>query len=102
MTEERPQRRSPFDYQISNPNNWQPPVISAGSYQDIERRRREEAQKETEAQRKEREARDKNKKMFDEGMAELEALDGMKPVQDKIKEALALSKIFNAREKLNL
>lgn len=102
MTEERPQRRTPFEYEIANPTIWQPPVHSAGSFHEAERRRMEEARKESEAQRKEREAREKLSKMYNEAMTELEALDGIEPVQAKIKEALALSKIFHAREKHNL
>lgn len=103
MTDERrPQASNPFSANVVNPNVWQPPVHSVGSWNDVERRRREEAQKETEAQRKEREERNKKKKMYDEAMAELEALDGMEEVQEKIKGALALSKIFQAREKHNL
>jgi stage V sporulation protein K len=45
---------------------------------------------------------DKKKKMFNEAMSELNALDGMDSVKDKILDALALSKIFKARERHNL
>lgn len=40
----------------------------------------------------------KKKRMFDEAMMELDSLDGMDSVKEKILEALALSKIFKARE----
>jgi stage V sporulation protein K len=42
------------------------------------------------------------KKMYDEAMKELDELDGMESVKSKIEEALALSKIFQARENKNL
>jgi len=44
----------------------------------------------------------KKKKMYDEAMKELNKLDGMETVKNKILEALALSKVFRAREKYNL
>lgn len=112
MTEERGSRNNPFEVSVSA-SAWTPPVYGHGNYHEAERRRREEeARRKEEIARKEREAYEREKKekerrnnkqiMFDEAMAELEALDGMKPVQDKIKEALALSKVFKAREVHNL
>jgi stage V sporulation protein K len=47
-------------------------------------------------------ASEKRKEMFDEAMKELDELDGMESVKGKIEEALALSKIFQARENRNL
>ena len=44
----------------------------------------------------------KQQKMYKEAMEELNALDGMGNVKDKIEEALALSKTFLAREKHGL
>jgi stage V sporulation protein K len=101
VTEERGSRNNPFEVSASA-TAWTPPVYGHGNYHEAERRRREEmGRKDREAyeeERKRREKEDKKKSLFDEGMAELEALDGMQPVQEKIKEALALSKIFKARE----
>ena len=45
-----------------------------------------------------RQQENKKKNMFDEAMKELDSLDGMDSVKEKILEALALSKIFKARE----
>lgn len=50
----------------------------------------------------EQEKENKKKNMFEEAMTELEALDGMGMVQEKIKEALALANIYKARNSFNL
>lgn len=46
--------------------------------------------------------KDKMKQQYDEAMQELNALDGMGNVKEKIEEALALAHTFQAREKFNL
>ena len=49
-------------------------------------------------QQKANQQKNEKKKMFNEAMKELDSLDGMDSVKEKILEVLALSKIFKARE----
>ena len=58
----------------------------------------EDKERKERIQQKIREERTKKKNMFNEAMEELDSLDGMDSVKEKILEALALSKIFKARE----
>lgn len=58
----------------------------------------EDKERKERIQQRIREERNKKKNMFNEAMEELDSLDGMDSVKEKILEALALSKIFKARE----
>lgn len=89
------------DARTSRPSiSFEPPSVSAifGSSSPVDDRPSRPYEKNPYASQED----NKKKKIFDEAMAELKALDGMGPVQEKIEEALALAQTFEAREKFGL